>query len=223
MDADSITAFLDGDFPTPGALDGNAGYALPDASLALLADIVSRLGIRRVFEFGSGRSTGLFLGLGCAVTAIEDSREWLEQTLAKIDATKRESLRAHVLPLQRVWVGGAPMQSWVLPTEALRALKEADLVLVDSPALPPFREHALTLALEHARQALIVVDDAAIPTVARFCRRLAQYNDAPFRELALDHGLFLCGPAKRAPIRLGRSLLETIKAWRRYLRPRAGA
>jgi hypothetical protein len=111
---------------------------------------------------------------------------------------------------------GAPVQSWVLPQAALAALREADFVLVDSPAWPPFREHALALALAHARRALIVVDDANIPTVQRFCRRLAMRNGVPHFQTTMDHGLFFFGPVGDGAIDLDRPLLETLKAWRRY-------
>lgn len=225
MNSGTIRDFLTGTLPAL-VHDGestDAGFALPPRSLALLAKVVSALGVRRVFEFGSGQSTRCFLEAGCTVTAIEDSAEWLAQTLAALPAPQREKLHGFQLPLQTVWLGGAPMRSWRLPDAARDALRDADLVLVDSPALPPFREHALVIALGTARGALTIVDDASIPTVARFCRRLAERNDAPHRFVPVDHGLFFCGPAARSPLDVTRSCVETLKAWRRFLHPRSGA
>jgi hypothetical protein len=193
-----------------------AGYALPDASRALLLACVSQLGIRRVFEFGSGRSTRDFLRAGCRVTVVEDSQTWLDETMNLLDADESARLVSHVLPLHRVWMAGAPLRSWNLSEEALQALGEAELVLVDSPAWPPFREHALALALGHCRAALIVVDDANIPTVSRFCRRLAGRGRAPFFQTAMDHGLFFTGSLESGSVDIRRPVLETLKAWRRY-------
>lgn len=225
MTAEAIHAFLERDllsFNTGVTLPA-AGYVLPPASLALIGRCLEHLGVRRVFEFGTGLSTELFLGAGCHVTAIEDGERWLAEVIGRLDADVRDSFVAYRLPLRRVWLRGAPIQSWTLPAAALNALREADFVLIDSPALPPFREHALALALRHATGALIVVDDANIPTVARFCRRLAERNGAAFAHLPLDHGLFFCGPAACRPLRESRPFIETLKAWRRYFHPRAGA
>jgi len=204
-------------------VSGDAGYALPAASLALLRECIAQLGIRRVFEFGTGQSTRAFLAAGCEVASVEDSAEWLSETRRALDGLDGAPIEFFQLPLRLVWHRGAPMRSWRLPARALAALRAADLVLVDSPALPPFREHALALALAQARGALIAVDDASIPTVARFCHRLAERNGAPFFRADLDHGLFFAGPAERAPLDDGRSFVETLKAWRRYFHPRCGA
>lgn len=225
MTPERFSQFLRDELPTfcPDEMRDDSGYALPAASLAVLRECVTRLGIQRVFEFGSGRSTRGFLDAGCTVTAIEDSETWLSETLATLTPEQRERFKPVFLPLERVWLAGAPFQSWRLPEAVLADLCQAELVLVDSPALPPFREHALALALEHARGALIVVDDARIPTVSRFCQRLATRNGAAHHFSRTDHGLFICGPATRQPFCAARSWIETAKAWRRYLLPRAGA
>lgn len=218
MSRDNVVKFLETELPSLCREDhhGEAGYALPPASLALLVECVKRLQVQRVFEFGSGQSTREFLAAGCQVTVVEDSEDWLAETLATLAPWQRERFASHRLPLRPVWLAGAPMRSWVLPEAALAALREADLVLVDSPAWPPFREHALALALEHCRGALIVVDDANIPTVQRFCRRLAGQNRATHFHTAMDHGLFFLYPADHGAVALHRPLLETLKAWRRY-------
>lgn len=201
----------------------DAGFALPDASLALLAEAVAQLGVRRVFEFGSGQSTRCFLDAGCTVSLVEDSAEWLEQTLSTIAPSTRDRLATFRLPLRTAWLAGAPIRSWALPPEALVALRDAELVLIDSPPLPPSREHALALTLATARNTLTIVDDAGIPTVARFCRRLAERNGAVHAFARIDHGLFFCAPISRARLDASRSLVETLKTWRRHFHPRGGA
>ena len=62
----------------------DAGYALPRGSLDFLRACVQTLGVRRVFEFGSGASTRMFLEKGCELTSVENDRHWLEQTLQAI-------------------------------------------------------------------------------------------------------------------------------------------
>jgi hypothetical protein len=202
---------------------GEAGYALPEATLSLLMECVSRLWVRRVFEFGSGRSTRGFLRAGCEVAVVEDSEAWLGKTLAQLDEVQRTRFTSYLLPLRTVWVAGAPLRSWVLPEAVLATLREADLVLVDSPAWPPFREHALALALAHSRNALVVVDDANIPAVHRFCQRLAGRNGAQTFQTTMDHGLFLMRPSGKGSIATARPILETLKAWRRYFMAGAAA
>lgn len=224
MSAEKVVRFLESELPALGQPDqhGEAGYALPPASLALLVDCVRRLSVQRVFEFGSGQSTREFLAAGCRVTAIEDNASWLAETVAQLDPGERERFTPVLLPLRRVWLAGAPLRSWVLPAPAVAALREAELVLIDSPAWPPFREHALALALEHAHRALIVVDDANIPTIQRFCCRLAAQNRAAHFQTPMDHGLFFVHRPSAGAIDLRRPLIETLKAWRRYfLAPRA--
>ncbi len=218
MDREALRKFIDTTLPefAQSSQREDAGYALPGPSLALLGDTVRHLKIRRVFEFGTGKSTRCFLDADCEVWAVEDCAAWLEQTLADIPAGRRDQLTTFHLPLETIWLAGAPLKSWKLPTPAREALARADLVLVDSPALPPFREHVLTLALSEAREALIAVDDAGIPTVRRFCHRLAGLNAAPARFLDIDHGLFFFGPGARHPLDVRRPCLETLKAWRRF-------
>ena len=75
---------------------------------------------------------------------------------------------------------------------------------------------ALTLALRHCHQALIVVDDANIPTVQRFCQRLAVQNSVPYYQTRMDHGLFFLCVAGLHRVDARRPLFETLKAWRRY-------
>ncbi len=193
-----------------------SGYALPDSTLRLLTRIIRDCGMRNVFEFGSGRSTKAFLAAGCNVTALEDSRSWLDQTLATLTPAERSRLHPVCQPLEFLFYQGAPFRSWTLDSDTRHRLATADLILIDSPAFPPFREHPLSISLKHSPGALIVVDDAAIPAVRRFCARLAAAPQTLHRESPIDHGLAFIlrdintNPAPR------RGPLETLKAWRRF-------
>jgi hypothetical protein len=148
---------------------------------------------------------------------VEDSQHWLDQTLTTIPSEHTAQLRTAVQPLQTVWHRGVPMQGW--KSNALLAeLREAELVLIDSPALPPFREHPLILSLNHATKAIIVIDDANIPTVKRFCERLADDRSRLLSFSTLkDHGLFFFARKDASgAVDDRRGLLETVKAWRRF-------
>jgi len=201
MNFDQIGCLLDGLSPAGGG-STDAGYALPDGTLGVLTRIIGTAGVRNVFEFGSGRSTKAFLAAGCRVTAVEDSREWLDRTVTELSPEELSRLHAVCQGLEIVFYQGAPFRSWTLDEETLGRL-----------AFPPFREHALSVSLRHCRGGLIVVDDARIPTVRRFCLRLA--GGEAHRECGIDHGLFFliregeCGGPRRG-------LWETLKAWRRF-------
>jgi hypothetical protein len=208
-----IGEILDGFAHEPAVCGGDAGYALPDATLRLLTGIIEGCAVRNVFEFGSGRSTKVFLAAGCEVTAVEDSQSWLDQTLATLTPEERVRLHAVCQPLRVIFYEGAPFRSWKLEGETLRRLAAAELVLIDAPAFPPFREHALSVSMEHCQGALVVVDDAGIPTVRRFCERLGA---GAGRFCELDHGLCFIAREAGAPDGRRRGLVETAKAWRRF-------
>jgi hypothetical protein len=196
----------------------NAGYALPKATLELLAEVVRMLEISNVFEFGSGCSTKLFLELGCHVASLEDSETWLQKTLQTVDAPEQTRLSAICRPLERIFDKGAPFLSWKPDSEILAHLAEAQLVLIDSPAFPPSREHALLMTLRHAPNAIAIFDDANIPTVRRFCARIAHRRCAVAHFTPLDHGLYFFSLAKNGgrDFLFSRSPLEFLKTWRRY-------
>jgi hypothetical protein len=213
---DSLAATAE---PSPAPAP-DSGFALPDASLRLLTRIIAAAGLRNIFEFGSGRSTKAFLAAGCTVTALEDSQPWLDPTLASLTVEERSRLHAICQPLARLFHEGAPMRSWVLGPNTLRRLAAADLILIDAPAFPPFREHALALSLQHSRDGLIVVDDAGIPTVRRVCARLASAPGTLHRVSTIDHGLYFFIRSPEAGALPSRGLVETAKAWRRYFMAR---
>jgi hypothetical protein len=138
----------------------------------------------------------------------------MEQTLAAVPPEQRARLHAVCQPLGVVFSKGVPFRSWVLDEETRGRLAAAELILIDSPAYPPFREHALGLAIEHAPEALIVMDDAGIPTVRRFCNRYGGAAGAVSRYADFDHGLYFLLAGRGAARRRG--MIETAKAWRRF-------
>jgi hypothetical protein len=194
----------------------DAGYALPLSTLACLSAIVRELDVRTVFEFGSGRSTAEFLVSGCDLTSVENDPEWMDKTLATIPAEQRARLHSITQPLRIRWHRGVPFPGWNLSPQILARLGEAELVLVDSPVSPPFREHALLTCLRHVKCGLVVVDDANIPTVRRFCDRLARQNNLLGFYSPLDHGLYFFALESRRKSNTARSVLESLKAWRRF-------
>lgn len=199
-----------------GPREDDALFALPASALsALQAAIAQTPEIQRAFEFGSGRSTRLFLDAGLEVTSLEDSAHWLDETGQALPPELLSRWTPACQPLTRVWHRGAPFSSWELSDALREKLASADLVLIDSPVLPPMREHALLVALRHARQALIVVDDVNIPSVARYCRRLAERNRLPHHFTAMGHGLCFLGAAS-GPLDETRGVLNTLRAWRLY-------
>ena len=204
-------------FPAMQSEGTDSGFALPNSTIELLGTLVGRYGIRRVFEFGSGRSTKEFLSLGCEVACLEDSKHWMDETIRTIEADKMDRLHPIVQPLRTVWHRGVPMKAW--GNEVVPDLRDADLVLIDSPSYPPFREIPLLLSLAHAKNALIVVDDANIPTVRRFCERLAGDVDRVLScSTTKDHGLYIFARTESSgEIDRWRGLVESLKAWRRYM------
>jgi hypothetical protein len=195
---------------------GDGGFALPDASIRCLREVIDRLGLKNVFEFGSGRSTRAFLEAGCAVTSLEHSETWLAETARGLRPEELARWRPVCAPLRQIWHKGAPFSSWRPAPDTVGSLSAAELVLIDSPPLPPSREHALILALRHARGALIVVDDANIPTVRRYCTRLARQNHLAMFQTRMDHGLCFIAPQFGA-LNEARGLGDFLRVWRFFL------
>ncbi len=218
MRPESLGSFLKDEIArlcsAPSNHDG--AYPMPEASVECLHAVIARLGVRRVFEFGSGRSTEAFLQAGMEVTSLEDSETWLAETAQRIRPGERVRWHPACAPLERIWHRGSPFLSWRLTSDLEVRLAAADLVLIDWPALPPFREHALLLALRHARRALVVVDDANIPTVARYCDRIARQNRLSRFQTPMDHGLYFLAPNEGA-LDESRGTWGTLRAWRFFL------
>jgi len=199
----------------PGDHTGNPA-ALPDQSLAFIISAAKLIGAKRAVEFGSGRSTKAFLDAGLTLTSIEDSQTWLADTRRAVNGLG-ERWNAIVRSLSTEWEGLVPFRDWVFGQDIVEPLERADLVLIDSPHFVPFRERTLINALRHARHALVILDDSRIPTVQRFCDRIARQNPGLLhRRVLVGHGFDLFAHSVPADIRSIRGLIETAKGWRRF-------
>lgn len=197
--------------------DAAAPAALPTASLEFLIELARRLEIKSVFEFGSGRSTVEFLKAGCAVASLEDSPYWMEQTLGSLSGAEKARHAAWVRPLTFRLHGLVPARDWVIDAELAAGIRSADLVLIDSPYYPPFRESTLWSALNLVDRGLVVLDDTRIPTMRRFCDKLARDNPGLLHAKAgVGHGFDLFARRDDAPLKFSHGPMEVLKGWRRY-------
>jgi hypothetical protein len=173
------------------------------------------------FEFGSGCSTHVLRRVTAQVTSIEDSDQWLNRTEQSTGSvTRRAADYSAVIPLQRCWNRLRLIESFDLEAmpKTLDRLKQARLILVDSPPNPAKREHALFLALRHAPiGAIIVLDDLAVRATARFACRLARQNARRFQFwfLDLDHKLGIFLKLRSGRIQSRPSLVEFVGTWLR--------
>jgi hypothetical protein len=197
-------------------------WILPDPSCALLKKICRFLSAEPLaFEFGSGRSTLALRSVCSGVTSVEDSPEWLEKTEELPGQVIRRPLDlTSVVSLSPCRLGFVPYRSFQLESrlDLLQRLENADLILVDSPPNPATREHALFIALQHARTgAVIVLDDMDVNATRRFAERLAADNTATLDFLAvpIDHVLGVFQKIAPRPIRYHPGLREIVGAWRR--------
>ena len=202
----------DADHPTAPA-------ALPENAISFLLDLARELNAMTIFEFGSGISTSAFLRAGYHVTSLEDSHNWMEQTLTRLSDELRRRHTALVRPLRLKLHGLFPAMDWAIDSELAMLIGNADLILVDSPYFAPFREATLWSALAHNANAVVVVDDTRIPTLSRFCDQLASVNPSLLHcRVRVGHcfDLFSRGGDDRS-LKLKHGLVETLKGWRRFV------
>lgn len=197
-------------------------WILPPLSCEFLEEIARLLPPdSRGFEFGSGRSTHALRRSLAAIFSLEHSADWLQQTESSAEIiAKRASDASAVLPLRRCWNRLRPIESFDLAhdPEILSRLKEARLILVDSPPNPARREHALFLALQHAPVGgVIVLDDLEIRATARFAHRLAFQNAQRFRfwRVTIDHQLGVFLKLRPGRICSRPTLVEFVGTWLR--------
>ncbi len=197
-------------------------WVLPEASCDLLEKLGAALGPEATaFEFGSGASTIVLRRLFAAVTSVEDTAEWLDRTEHLPGITpKRPTDKTRAVPLTRCHLGIVPYHSFDLDRriELLQRLESADLILVDAPANPATREHALCSVLQHAKPgALILLDDLEVRATRRFAERLARDNAAMFNyfDLEIDHGLALYQKKAMGHVAYHPTLREIVGAWLR--------
>ena len=194
-----------------------APAALPDESLNFLLMMARAVEAKTIFEFGSGRSTVALLSAGFDVVSLEDSAYWLDETMRLI-AKSPAHHQALVRPLSVVWRNATPFLDWRLDEQLAGLIRTADIVLIDSPYYPPFRESTLLSVLALAMRTLVVLDDTRIPTLSRFCDRIALRNPwLLHRRVQVGHSFDVFCNVGRLRIDGRRSLTETAKAWRRFL------
>jgi hypothetical protein len=197
-------------------------WILPSSSCQFLQEVAHLLPPESIaFEFGSGRSTHALRRAFSASLSVEHSADWLQQTESSDGAAPRRlSDETTVIPLKRCWNRFRLIESFNLANHpgALERLKQARLILVDSPPNPAKREHALFLALRYAPVgAVIVLDDLEIRATARFAHRLAKQNQKRFRfwRLHIDHQLGVFLKLRAEQIRSRPGLIEFVGTWLR--------
>lgn len=203
--------------------DPHAEAALPACSLEFLLELCRKVGAKRIFEFGSGRSTKVFLSAGYSVFSLEDSSFWLSKTVESLSCREAKLHESAVSALETNMVGGFPVLGWRIDKKLRQELGRADLILVDSPHFTPFREATLFASLQHGPQALIVLDDTRIPTLRRFCGDIASQNPQLLhRSVAVGHGFDLFHRVKTdLPLVRRQNLVDLVKGWRRYFKGRS--
>lgn len=202
--------YEEGDHPTAWA-------ALPEPASDFLIALARQLEATAVFEFGSGRSTAALLRAGLAVTSLEDSSHWMTQTLNQLTVTEKNQHTALVRPLTFHLHQLFPVLDWTIGAEVAQRLASADLILIDAPFYPAFRERTLWSALIHSPHAVIVLDDTRVPTLRRFCDRIATDNPAlQHARVRVGHGFDVFAGSGETRLRLRPVPLEILKGWRRY-------
>jgi hypothetical protein len=196
-----------------------APAALPDNAITFLLDLAREIGATTIFEFGSGMSTAAFLRAGYRVTSLEDSDQWMGQTVAQLADEQRRRHTALVRPLRLKLHGLIPVMDWAIDSELAALIGSADLILVDSPYFAPFRESTLWSALTHNATAVVVLDDTRIPTLNRLCGTLADLNPSLLHcRVHVGHcfDLFSRGGDAQS-LKLTHGTVETFKGWRRFV------
>ena len=192
--------------------------ALPDESLEFLLTFARQLEISSIFEFGSGRSTVSFLQAGFSVICLEDSKHWMNQTMDQLSDEDKRASDSFVRPLRPRFHGLMPVMDWTIDEKIATKIREADLILVDSPFFPPFRESTLWSALLNNDHAVIILDDTRIPTVSRFCDRIAAANPALLHcRVQVGHTFdIFCRMHDQTQLKRAQTILEVVKGWRRF-------
>ena len=197
-------------------------WILPPLSCKFLQEVAAHLPVGSMaFEFGSGRSTHALRRVSAGTASVEHSAEWLNKTEESDESLpKREKDYSAVVPLRRLWSRFRLIESFPIEEhpQVVERLKEARLILVDSPPNPAKREHALFLAMRYAPiGAVIVLDDLEIRATARFAHRLARQNRKQFRfwPMNIDHQLGVFLKLGTGRIRSRPSLIEFVGTWLR--------
>ena len=123
---------------------------------------------------------------------------------------------AFVKKLNTKFLGLFPVLDWKLDLEMIQKLKNADVILIDSPYYTPFRESTLWTSLKFGN-GIIILDDTQIPTLQKFCDRLLISNKSLFhRRIKVGHQFDLFHKTSKKKLYLNHSLKDIIKGWFRY-------
>lgn len=191
--------------------------ALPDDALVFLQRFCESRAIKNVVEFGTGRSTRKFLEMGLELFSIEDSEVWLNDTISSCPAHSMQNFSSVRKPLTLNWFNGYPVRDWTLDEEMKSRVRQADLVLVDSPYIVGYRESTLTQVLR-LRPKYVIIDDARIPGIRAFCERiLRQSNGLTGGYASVGHGFMVFFLAEDLVVRNFPSLYDRLKGFRRFL------
>lgn len=191
--------------------------ALPPVALAFLRDACVQLNVQRAFEFGSGKSTRTFLEAGVQLTSVEDSAFWMQSTMNQLTEIQQASLTPLTKPLLPVFSGFFPMFSWWLNSSETSSLRNAQLVLIDSPLYTGFREAVLKRVLAEPGAKLVILDDARIPSIRRFCDRLASSNpNLLYQVIEVGHHFAIFGKLDDHPLIDQIGLMDCLRGWRRF-------
>ena len=142
----------------------------------------------------------------------------MEQTVAGINPIEKARHHAVVRPLRLRFRGLIPVMDWILDADLQARLSKADLILVDSPYFTPFRESTLWQALNVGNQAVIVLDDTRIPTLSRFCERVAHTNPGLLhRRVPIGHTFDVFSRPEAIRLWDRHTPAEVLKGWRRFI------
>lgn len=191
--------------------------ALPDDSLVFLQRFCESRTIKSVVEFGTGRSTRKFLEMGLKLFSIENSEIWLNDTVSRCPAHFMGNFSFVLKPLTLNWFNGYPIRDWTLDEEVKSRVRQADLVLVDSPYIVGYRESTLMQVLR-LKPKYVIIDDARIPGVRAFCERiLSQSNGLTGGYASVGHGFMVFCIADDLVVRNIPSIYDRLKGFRRFL------
>ncbi len=142
----------------------------------------------------------------------------MAQTVQGLPAALRVRHTALVRPLRLHFHGLIPLLDWTIDAELAGHLQAAELILVDAPFYTAFRERTLWTALNLNPQAVVVLDDTRVPTLSRFCDRIAAVNPGLLHaRVRVGHGLDVFSAASTAALKVKHTPLEIVKGWRRYV------
>lgn len=192
--------------------------ALSDYALDYLLEVARLFDAKKLLEFGSGRSTELFLKNGYQVISIEDSEEWQEHTLKSIGKNFIKNLQLNYMPLQTRFLGGVPFKNWSFNKALIDYVERADIILIDSPYFLGDRIYTTINALKYARPGVpIILDDARVMALDRLGTYLTGRNESIcYQRLDIDHGFGFYLKTNHSRLKYNHTPIEFARGFRRY-------